>query len=462
MKLKYSKGVSFLTGILTAVSICSYPVRAEENDAVIDASDEITTEDTASTESTENNAAAFEDNAVYHEDNEENSAEEDWLSVATEVMTYYAEKSSGLEPLATENDIIFYDVIADGSIDLTDATYFLSIYATIGSGMEFEGYIPKRDGTISPVVPITTDTTETTTTTAEITTTTIETISSAMSSETTAGKTTTTSSKTTGETAASTLTTTTVKTTAASSKTKTDKTTTSTTSTTKTETTTAQTTVSQSNDTTEVVTRTPLYYGVDVSVYQKEVDWQQVKDSGVDFAIIRAGYGKHVNQEDRYFDINMQNAKEAGIDCGAYWFSYALTPEDAEKEADAFYEVIKDYQFEFPIFFDYETMDQYNLDPEENSAIIHAFCDKMESYGYYVSLCSFVGFLNYRVEDEVLETFDTWIAHYDVKVPWYSKSYGIWQYSCTGEVPGIDYDVDLNYAYYDYPAIMTENHLNGF
>lgn len=460
MKLKYSRAVSFLTGILTAASICSYPVRAEETDAVIDSFDETIAEDTASADE---NAAAFEDSTSPPEnDNEEISVEEDWLDVASEVMMYYAEKSSGLEPLITETNLLFYDVIADRNIDLADVAYFLDIYAAIGSGIEFEGYIPKRDGTASPVVPTTTGTTETTTTTAEITTTTDETVSSAMSSETTAGKTTTTSSKTTGETTASTLTTTTAKTTAASSKTKTDKTTTSTTTTTKTETTTAQTTASQSTDTTEVVTRTPLYYGVDVSVYQKEVDWQQVKDSGVDFAIIRAGYGKHVNQEDRYFDINMQNAKEAGIDCGAYWFSYALTPEDAEKEADAFYEVIKDYQFEFPIFFDYETMDQYNLDPEESSAIIHAFCDKMESYGYYVSLCSFVGFLNYRVEDEVLETFDTWIAHYDVKVPWYSKSYGIWQYSCTGEVPGIDYDVDLNYAYYDYPTIMTENHLNGF
>lgn len=466
MKLKYSKGVSFLTGILTAVSICSYPVRAEENDAVIDASDEIITEDTASTESTENNAAAFEDNAVYHEDNEENSAEEDWLSVATEVMTYYAEKSSGLEPLVTEKNLIFYDVVADRSIDLTDASYFLSIYAVLGAGMEFEGYIPKRDGVISPVTPITSttsETTTTTTTTATSTTTTTSLTTTATSSTTT--ETTSTSEKTTAalETTKTSTTTVTTKISSTTVSDTTAKTTTGrTASSTETETTT-QTTVSGSSETTtEVSTRPPLYYGVDVSVYQKEVDWQQVKDSGVDFAIIRAGYGKHVNQEDRYFDINMQNAKEAGIDCGAYWFSYALTPEDAEKEADAFYEVIKDYQFEFPIFFDYETMDQYNLDPEESSAIIHAFCDKMESYGYYVSLCSFVGFLNYRVEDEVLETFDTWIAHYDVKVPWYSKSYGIWQYSCTGEVPGIDYDVDLNYAYYDYPAIMTENHLNGF
>lgn len=214
--------------------------------------------------------------------------------------------------------------------------------------------------------------------------------------------------------------------------------------------------------TTTVSTRPPMAYGIDVSVYQGKVDWQSVKESGVEFAIIRAGYGKHANQEDRYFDTNMEAAKKLGINCGAYWFSYATTPEDAEKEADAFYEVIKGYKFEYPIFFDYETSAQNALNPSESTAIIHAFCKRMESYGYYVSLCSYVGFLNYKIESEIFDRYDVWIAHYDVQIPWFSRNYGIWQYSCTGKVPGIDTDVDLNYAYYDYPTIMIEYNLNGF
>ena len=210
------------------------------------------------------------------------------------------------------------------------------------------------------------------------------------------------------------------------------------------------------------MTRTPLTYGIDVSVYQGEVDWEAVKDSGVEFAIIRAGYGRHLNQEDKYFDVNMQNAKAAGIDCGAYWFSYATTPEAAVLEADVFYEVIKDYQFEYPVFFDYETSAQYMLKPEESTAIIQAFCKRMESYGYYVSLCSYVNFLNNRIEPTVFDDYDTWIAHYNVDVPDFEYDYGMWQYSCTGTVPGIDAEVDLNYAYKDYPQIMLNYDLNGF
>lgn len=424
MKVNYRRGIGILTGFLFAVSSFSPPVYAEEFSDV---------------NLSEQFAA---DEVLVTAEDEQVTETENWLSVAAEVIKYYAEKTAGMEPLVTERNLKFYDVIADNTVNLSDVSYFLEIYAAQGSGKGFEGYIPKRDGQISPVtttetssktLPVEVTTTVTTTTDVTIETTALLTTDTTAVSGTTA-KETTTSSAVSSDTVSSETTTTTV----------------------------VATTQQAGTATTDVVTRTPLYYGIDVSVYQGNVDWQAVKDSGVEFAIIRAGYGKHVNQEDRYFDINMKNAKEAGIDCGAYWFSYALTPEDAVKEAEAFYEVIKGYKFEYPVFFDYETSDQYNLKPEQSTAIIHAFCEKMESYGYYVSLCSYVGFLNYRIESEVFDRFDTWIAHYDVKVPWYSRDYGIWQYTSTGKVPGIDVNVDLNYAYYDYPSIMKECNLNGF
>ncbi|MGN0631861.1 MAG: glycoside hydrolase family 25 protein [Ruminococcus sp.] len=424
MKLNYRRGIGILTGFLVAVSAFPHPVYAEELSDV-------------------NVSEQFvADKVLVTAEDEQVTETENWLSVAAEVITYYAENTAGMEPLITERNLRFYDVIADNNVNLSDVSYFLEIYAAQGAGMEFEGYIPKRDGQISPItttaastetLPVEVTTTVTTTTDVTNETTTVLT-SSATTVSGTAAKETTTSATVSSAAVSSETTTTTV----------------------------SETTQQEGTTTTDVVTRTPLYYGIDVSVYQGSVDWQAVKDSGVEFAIIRAGYGKHANQEDRYFDINMKNAKEAGLDCGAYWFSYALTPEDAEKEAEAFYEVIKGYKFEYPVFFDYETSDQYNLKPEQSTAIIHAFCEKMESYGYYVSLCSYVGFLNYRIESEVFDRFDTWIAHYDVKVPWYSRDYGIWQYSSTGKVPGINYDVDLNYAYYDYPSIMKECNLNGF
>lgn len=430
MRIKFRQGICLLTNLMLAASVASYSVRAEEF-LETDLQEQNVVEEISTTSGEE---SVQEEEAVQDD--------EDWLSVATAVLKYYAEDIAGLKPSITESDRIFYDVIPDGNIDISDATYFLTIYATLAACLEFEGYIPKRDSTTSQVVT-------TTSITEEMITTTI--------SSTTSVPTITTTNTITSPVTTSTPTVTTTK-----------KTTTSKTNTSISKTTTSATTILESSTepmattTTTVSTRPPMAYGIDVSVYQGKVDWQSVKESGVEFAIIRAGYGKHANQEDRYFDTNMEAAKKFGINCGAYWFSYATTPEDAEKEADAFYEVIKGYKFEYPIFFDYETSAQNALNPSESTAIIHAFCKRMESYGYYVSLCSYVGFLNYKIESEIFDRYDVWIAHYDVQIPWFSRNYGIWQYSCTGKVPGIDTDVDLNYAYYDYPTIMIEYNLNGF
>lgn len=431
MRIKFRRRIFLLTSWMLAASVFSYPVYAEES-LENNLQEQNVTEEIITTSKEE---------LVQEEESVQD--DEDWLSVASAVLKYYAEDIAGLKPSITESDRVFYDVIPDGNIDISDATYFLTIYATLSACLDFDGYIPKRNDATSQVVTTTNNITE------EMTTTTI---SSAISVPTITTTNTITSLVTT-----STPTVTTNK-----------KTTTSKTTTSVSKTTTSITIISESSTepmtttTTTVSTRPPKSYGIDVSVYQGKVDWQAVKESGVEFAIVRAGYGKHANQEDRYFDSNMESAKEMGINCGAYWFSYATTPEDAEKEADAFYEVIKGYKFEYPIFFDYETSAQNALSPSESTAIIHAFCKRMESYGYYVSLCSYVGFLNYKIESEIFDRYDMWIAHYDVQVPWFSRNYGIWQYSCTGKVPGIDTDVDLNYAYYDYPTIMIEYNLNGF
>ena len=118
--------------------------------------------------------------------------------------------------------------------------------------------------------------------------------------------------------------------------------------TTKATTTTAKTTAKPTATTTVITYATKpgigagaIFEGVDVSVYQGNIDWNRAKADGIEFAIMRAGYGKYVSQKDKYFDQNMKNAKAAGLPCGVYWFSYALTPEDAIKEADACYEVIQ-------------------------------------------------------------------------------------------------------------------------
>ncbi len=242
-----------------------------------------------------------------------------------------------------------------------------------------------------------------------------------------------------------------------------------TTATTKATTTTAKTTAKPAATTTVITYATKpgigagaIFEGVDVSVYQGNIDWNKAKADGIEFAIMRAGYGKYVSQKDKYFDQNMQNAKAAGLPCGVYWFSYALTPEDAIKEADACYEVIKNYKLEYPVSFDMETESQMKLPKETVAQIIEAFCGRMESYGYYTTLYTYASFLNYKVEDRIFDKYDIWVAHYNTSKPAFNRNYGLWQYSCTGSVWGITGNVDRDYVYLDYERIIKNAHLNGF
>lgn len=329
-------------------------------------------------------------------------------------------------------------------------------------------------------------TTKASTTTAKVTTQKITTMAgtttatgktTAQSGTTTAtGKTTAQSGTTTATgktTAQSGTTTATGKTTAQSgTTTATGKTTTkarTTTATTKATTTTAKTTAKPAATTTVITYATKpgigagaIFEGVDVSVYQGNIDWNRAKADGIEFAIMRAGYGKYVSQKDKYFDQNMKNAKAAGLPCGVYWFSYALTPEDAIKEADACYEVIRNYKLEYPVSFDMETESQMKLPKETVAQIIEAFCGRMESYGYYTTLYTYASFLNYKVEDRIFDKYDIWVAHYNTSKPAFNRNYGLWQYSCTGSVWGITGNVDRDYVYLDYERIIKNAHLNGF
>ncbi|MDE5947144.1 MAG: glycoside hydrolase family 25 protein [Oscillospiraceae bacterium] len=205
-----------------------------------------------------------------------------------------------------------------------------------------------------------------------------------------------------------------------------------------------------------------LKNGMDVSTFQGDIDFNAAKESGIEFVLIRAGYGRETSQVDTRFHENIQKAKEAGLDCGAYWYSYALTPEQAVLEAEACYETIKDYQFEYPIVFDIEEESQKRLSTATISAIIESFCSTLEEKGYYVSLYSYASFLNSKVYQSTLEKYDVWVAHYGVSSPSYTGNYGMWQYTSAGSVSGIKGNVDLDYSYKNYPYLMSKYHLNGF
>lgn len=202
-------------------------------------------------------------------------------------------------------------------------------------------------------------------------------------------------------------------------------------------------------------------YGIDVSEYQSQIDWKQVRDAGKRFAILRCGYGRYSSQIDRMFRQNYEQAKAAGMHLGAYLFSYAQTPEQAREEAENCLHLIRGKQFEYPIVYDVETASQRKLGRDKLSDVVRSFCNTMEERDYYVSIYANLDFLKNALTSEVTSRYDVWLAQW-ASEPAYTGAFGMWQYSATGRVPGIRGPVDLDRAYKDYPAIMRRKGLNGF
>ena len=195
--------------------------------------------------------------------------------------------------------------------------------------------------------------------------------------------------------------------------------------------------------------------GIDVSVHNSAIDWNKVKAAGIQFAILRAGYDRVASQKDGKFEKNYKNAKAAEIPVGAYWYSYAVTPDKARLEAQVCLEILKGKQFEFPIFFDQEEKKTLDTGKENCSAMIHAFCEGLEKAGYWVGLYTSCSCLSTHIEDDIKARYVIWAAEWASKLN-YSGSVGIWQYSNKGKINGISGDVDLDTAYVDYPASVKK------
>lgn len=205
-----------------------------------------------------------------------------------------------------------------------------------------------------------------------------------------------------------------------------------------------------------------LTKGIDVSVHQGDIDWKKVKADSVKFAIIRAGYGRDISQKDAQFEKNYAGCKSNSILAGAYWYSYALSAEEAKREAAACLKSIENKVFEYPIYFDIENKTQLALSKDMLQKITKAFCNELESAGYWVGIYSYKSFLESNFTSEFLKRYAVWVAHTGVTQTTFKYPYGIWQYSHTGKINGINTSVDLNYAYIDYPKTMKSAGLNGF
>ncbi len=201
--------------------------------------------------------------------------------------------------------------------------------------------------------------------------------------------------------------------------------------------------------------------GIDVSRYQGEIDWKKVKASGVQFAMLRAGYGRFDAQKDAQFERNYKEAKAVGIPVGAYLYSYAKSVEDARNEAKVFLQWVKGKQFAYPLAFDVEEAEQAQKGKQFVSDIIRAFCETVEQAGYYVCIYANKYWLDNYIDADCKKRYDVWVAQW-AKTNTYNGAYGMWQYTSDGAVSGISGRVDLDESYKDYPSIIRKNGLNGF
>lgn len=190
--------------------------------------------------------------------------------------------------------------------------------------------------------------------------------------------------------------------------------------------------------------------GIDVSAYQGKIDWKQVKESGIGFAIIRLGYrgyetGKLV--QDDYAIRNIQGALDAGVDVGIYFFSQAITPEEAAEEAQFILDRIKGYDITMPIVFDWEYVNDEartaGLDRRTLTDCYLEFFRVIDEAGY-TPMAYFNSYQSrHMMYLHELEEYPFWLALYSDRMT-YPYRIDMWQYTCTGRVPGIQGDVDIN------------------
>lgn len=208
--------------------------------------------------------------------------------------------------------------------------------------------------------------------------------------------------------------------------------------------------------------------GIDVSQWQGVIDWAKVKAAGIQFAMIRAGYGQ--NNIDPQFKRNISECNRLGIPCGIYWFSYAYTEAMAIREAEYALAAVEPYKLEYPIAFDYEgaSVDYAKKngvvpDKAHVTALANAFCGRIEQAKYYAMVYTNPAYLSQYYDSYVPKSYDIWLAQWPANPDPAAKpaqAGGIWQYTNSGTVAGISGRVDMDAAYYDYPAIIKANGLN--
>ena len=199
-------------------------------------------------------------------------------------------------------------------------------------------------------------------------------------------------------------------------------------------------------------------YGIDVSYYQGNIDWKKVKNSGVEFVIIRVGYRGYGSAgtlvEDPKFKTYLDGATKAGLKVGVYFYTQAITTAEAKAEAKFVLDRIKGYSLQMPVYYDIESvdydtgrLDSAGLSKAQKTALCTAFCDTIIKSGYSAGVYANYTWLNYYIDGAGLgKKYPIWLAHYTSNTN-YDQRMDMWQYSGSGTVSGISAYTDVNVWY---------------
>ncbi|HIW77454.1 MULTISPECIES: GH25 family lysozyme [Gordonibacter] len=205
---------------------------------------------------------------------------------------------------------------------------------------------------------------------------------------------------------------------------------------------------------------TPIYgaiqRGIDVSEHAKEIDWEAVKADGVDFALIRCGYGNdYTDQDDKYWKRNVSECERLGIPYGVYLYSYAESVEDARSEADHVFRLLKGHNPAFPVYLDLEENHLGNVANRSLLAsIAQTFCTRIEAAGYDAGVYANLYWWDNYLTDPVFNSWERWVAQYNVTCD-YAGTYKTWQATQHGTIDGIEGSVDIDFLLADIPADVS-------
>ena len=188
---------------------------------------------------------------------------------------------------------------------------------------------------------------------------------------------------------------------------------------------------------------------IDVSEHNQDIDWEKVKNSDVDFAILRVGYGNDVSyQDDKKWQYNVSECTRLGIPFGVYIYSYAENTTEAESEADHVLRLIKGYNLAYPVYYDLEDNSQVSLGNDTIQKFAETFCNKISNAGYQVGVYANLNWWNNYLTGSVYNNWHRWVAQYNYQCD-YNGNYDMWQCTSKAQVDGISTDVDVSFYYGD-------------